>query len=55
MAFYLLTCCAPIISKQLREHIAKELTLNVVAKAPEAYKGKTVLWSGVIITSVNLK
>ncbi|MEA3415122.1 MAG: Slp family lipoprotein [Thermodesulfobacteriota bacterium] len=47
--------CAPVISKQLRKQIAKELTLSVVAKAPEAYKGETVLWSGVIISSVNLK
>jgi len=47
--------CAPVISKQLREQVAKELTLSVVAKAPEAYKDKTVLWSGVIISSVNLK
>jgi outer membrane lipoprotein len=47
--------CAPIISKQLRTQVAKELTLSVVLKNPEAYKGKNVLWSGVIISSVNLK
>ena len=47
--------CAPVISKQLRGQVAKELTLSEVLKAPEAYKGKTVLWSGVIISSVNLK
>ena len=47
--------CAPVISKQLREQIAKELTLSEVLKDPQAYKGKIVLWSGVIITSVNLK
>ena len=47
--------CAPVISKQLRGQVAKELTLQVVLKNPEAYKGKTVLWSGVIISSVNLK
>jgi len=39
----------------LREQIAKELTLSEVLKDPQAYKGKIVLWSGVIITSVNLK
>jgi len=50
-----LTGCAPVISKQLREQVAKELTLSVVLKDPDIYKGKTVLWSGVIITSVNLK
>ena len=47
--------CAPVISKQLRKQVAKELTLSVVFKDPEAYKGKNVLWSGVIISSVNLK
>ena len=47
--------CASVISKQLREQVAKELTLRVVFKDPEAYKGKNVLWSGVIISSVNLK
>ena len=47
--------CAPVISKQLRKQVAKELTLSEVLKDPETYKGKTVLWSGVIISSVNLK
>ena len=47
--------CAPVISKQLRGQVAKELTLQVVLKDPDAYRGKTVLWSGVIISSVNLK
>ena len=47
--------CASVISKQLREQVAKELTLSVVLKDPDAYKGKTVLWCGVIISSVNLK
>ena len=47
--------CAPVISKQLREQVSKALTLNVVLEDPGAYKGKTILWSGVIIRSVNLK
>ena len=50
-----ITGCAPAISKQLREQVAKELSLNLVLKDPEAYQGKTVLWSGVIVRSVNLK
>ena len=54
-AFFSFTGCAPVISKQLREQAAKELTLGVVSKNPDFYKGKTVLWSGVIISSVNLK
>jgi len=47
--------CVPPISKQLREQVSEELTLKVVLKDPEAHKGETVLWSGVIISSVNLK
>jgi outer membrane lipoprotein len=53
--FFSLNGCAPVISKQLREQVAKELTLGVVLKNPDLYKGKTILWSGVIISSVNLK
>ena len=55
MAFFAFSGCASIISKQLRKQVAKELTLQVVLKDPDAYRGKTVLWSGVIISSVNLK
>ena len=53
--FFSLIGCAPVISKQLRGQVARELTLGEVLKNPETYKGKTVLWSGVIISSVNLK
>ena len=54
-SIFSITSCAPVISKQLRKQVAKELTLSEVLKAPEAFKGKIVLWSGVIISSVNLK
>jgi outer membrane lipoprotein len=47
--------CAPVISKQLRQQVAKDLTLGAVSINPDAYKGKIVLWSGVIVSSVNLK
>ena len=50
-----LSGCAPVISKQLRQQVAKNLTLGAVSKNPDAYKGKVVLWSGMIINSVNLK
>ncbi len=45
--------CAPVISRELRKEVSAELTLGVVAKDPEAYKGKIVLWSGEIMNSVN--
>ena len=54
-ALFSFTGCAPVISKQLREQVAKELTLSEVLKGPEAYKGKIVLWTGVIISSMNVK
>ncbi|RKY84742.1 hypothetical protein DRQ11_11135 [candidate division KSB1 bacterium] len=53
--FVSFTGCAPVISKPLREQVAKGLTLSEVLKSPEVYKGKIILWSGVIINSVNLK
>ena len=54
-ALFAFSGCAPVISKQLKEQVAKELTLSLVLKDTDTYKGKTVLWSGVIISSVNLK
>ena len=33
--------CASVISKQIREQAAKELTLRVVLKDPDVYKDKT--------------
>ncbi|MBN2569283.1 MAG: Slp family lipoprotein [Deltaproteobacteria bacterium] len=54
-ALFSFTGCAPVISKQLRGLAAKDLTLSTVLKNPDAYKGKVILWSGVIINSVNLK
>jgi len=54
-ALFSFTGCAPVISKQLREQVAKGLTLSIVLKNPDANKGKIILWSGVIISSVNLK
>jgi len=51
----LLVGCAPVISRELRGQVAKELTFHEVSKDPEAYAGKIVLWSGVILKSANLK
>jgi outer membrane lipoprotein len=39
----------------LREQVSEGLTLKVALKDPEACQGKTILWSGVIISSVNVK
>jgi outer membrane lipoprotein len=54
-AFFFLVGCGPAVSRQLREQVSEGLTLKVALKDPEACQGKTILWSGVIISSVNVK
>jgi len=47
--------CAPIISKAIRKNVSDKLTFKEIIKDPEAYKGKTVLISGIILGSKNTK
>ncbi len=47
--------CAPVISQHLRDQVTPDLTFRDVAKDPDFYKGKMVIWSGAIIKSENLK
>lgn len=47
--------CAHVISKDLRDQVAKEIDFREVFKNPDAYKGELVLWSGVVIDSKNRK
>ena len=49
------TGCAPIISKELRKNVSVELTFKEIIKDPDAYKGKIILLSGVILGSKNTK
>lgn len=51
----LATGCAPVISKGLKEQVARELSFEEVRENPDAYRGKVVLWGGVIIGAKNLK
>ena len=51
----ILAGCTPFISKDLRREISKDITFRQVIKDPEAYTGKTVLISGIIIGSKNTK
>jgi outer membrane lipoprotein len=53
--FFLMSGCAPVISKELRDQVAPEITFREVHEDPDAYKGKLVLWGGVIIGAKNLK
>jgi outer membrane lipoprotein len=47
--------CAHVISKDLRNHSDLSLTLSQVNRDPNAYKGKSVIWGGEIIETVNQK
>lgn len=53
--FLSFSCCAPVISKDLRSQVARKITFREVLKNPDVYKGKVVIWSGVIIGSMNKK
>jgi outer membrane lipoprotein len=52
---FLLPGCVYVISKEVRREVAKDLNFREVTKAPDTYKGKVVLWGGMIIESKNLK
>ena len=51
----LVSGCAHVISKNLREAVDPSLTFGEVFKNPDSYKGKTVLWGGEIIQTLALK
>ncbi len=51
----ILNGCAHVISKGLRERVASGITFKEVRENPDAYRGKIVLWGGVIVRSENLK
>ena len=52
---FLIPGCVYVISKDVRREVTRDLSLKEVIKNPDAYKGKVVLWGGVIIESKNLK
>jgi outer membrane lipoprotein len=47
--------CAPVISKEIRDQVAQDLSFKEVLQDPEAYRGKMVLWGGEIIKAENQK
>jgi len=53
-AILLLVGCAHVISKQVLKEVDTNTTFAQVSKAPDAYKGKTVLFGGDIIEAKNL-
>jgi len=55
LLFFIPVGCAPIISKEIRKNVSDKLTFKEIIKNPEAYKGKIVLLSGIILGSKNTK
>jgi len=49
----ILTGCAPVISKNLKEQADPSLAFGDVIRNPEAFKGRTVVWGGEIIETTN--
>jgi outer membrane lipoprotein len=53
-ATFLLAGCSHVISKEVLKEVDRNVTFAQVAKAPDAYKGKTVLFGGDIIETQTL-
>jgi len=47
--------CAPVISKELRTQVIKDVSFGEIIQDPETYQGKTVIWGGIVISAKNLK
>jgi len=52
---FLLSGCAHVISKDIRSHSDLSLTLRQVRQNPDDYKGKSVVWGGDIVQTINQK
>jgi outer membrane lipoprotein len=50
----LLVGCTHVISKEVLKDVDKNVTFAQLAKDPDAYKGKTVLFGGAIIETINV-
>jgi len=53
--FFLFSGCAHVISKDIRNKADPSLTFQKVIQNPIIYKGKTVVWGGEIIETLNQK
>ncbi|TLD40507.1 MAG: outer membrane lipoprotein Slp family [Candidatus Jettenia ecosi] len=51
----LITGCAPVISKQVREQVNPNIRVEEVFKDPERYQGEMIIVSGNIIETENTK
>lgn len=52
---FIITGCASVISKQVREQVNPDITVEEVFKYPERYKGEMIIVSGDIIETKNTK
>ncbi len=52
-ALLLAAGCAHVISTEVRQTARADLTFPAVHQDPEAYRGETVIWGGVIIETLN--
>lgn len=52
---FMVSGCAHVISKDLRNTSDTTLTLRQVLQNPSAFRGKTVIWGGEIIETLNQK
>jgi len=55
LALTVIIGCAHVISKEVRDELDTEITLDMLFRSPDAYKGRTVILGGVIINSKNTK
>jgi len=53
--FFLLSGCAHVISKDLRGKVDPSLSFREVIQNPNAHQGKTVIWGGDIVKTINQK
>lgn len=47
----LIVSCVPF-SQQVMQEVKREVAFNEVLKAPEAFKGESIIWGGVIIETI---
>jgi outer membrane lipoprotein len=50
---FLISGCAHVVSKSLREQADRTLTFQQVLQDPSAFKGRIVIWGGEIIETAN--
>ncbi len=55
MSFLLLCGCGSVISPHILKEVDRTITPEMVQKEPDHYRGKRVVWGGIIVLSENLE